>query len=75
LPVVGGKSGGAPDAVLAGETGFVVDGTNTLEISEACIELLNNPELSELMGAAGRAWIIENWRWDIWATKFAGLLV
>jgi len=75
LPVVGGKSGGAPDAVLAGETGFVVDGTNTLEISEACIELLNNPELSELMGAAGRVWIIENWRWDIWATKFAGLLV
>jgi len=75
LSVVGGKSGGAPDAVLAGETGFVVDGTNTLEISEACIELLNNPELSELMGAAGRAWVIENWRWDIWATKFAGLLV
>jgi phosphatidylinositol alpha-1,6-mannosyltransferase len=74
LPVVGGKSGGAPDAVLAGETGVVVDGTNTFEIAEACIELLNNPELSALLGANGRAWIIENWRWEIWAKKYAALL-
>jgi phosphatidylinositol alpha-1,6-mannosyltransferase len=74
LPVVGGKSGGAPDAVLVGETGVVVDGTNASEIAEACIELLNNPELCALMGATGRAWIIENWRWEIWATKYAELL-
>ena len=74
LPVVGGKSGGAPDAVLIGETGVVVDGTNTFEIAEACIELLKNPELCELMGAAGREWIIENWRWEIWATRYAELL-
>jgi phosphatidylinositol alpha-1,6-mannosyltransferase len=74
LPVVGGKSGGAPDAVLVGETGVVVDGTNASEIAEACIELLNNPELCALMGATGRAWIIEYWRWEIWATKYAELL-
>ena len=74
LPVVGGKSGGAPDAVLIGETGLVVDGTKPAEIAGACIELLNNPELCALMGAAGRAWIIENWRWDIWSTKYAALL-
>jgi len=74
LAIVGGKSGGAPDAVLIGETGLVVDGTKPAEIAGACIELLNNPELCALMGAAGRAWIIENWRWDIWATKYASLL-
>ena len=74
LPVVGGKSGGAPDAVLVGETGMVVDGTNSSEIADACIELLNNPELCALMGANGRAWIIENWRWEIWATRYAALL-
>ena len=74
LPVVGGKSGGAPDAVLVGETGVVVDGTSPSEIAEACIDLLNNPELCALMGANGRAWIIENWRWEIWATKYAALL-
>ena len=74
LPVVGGKSGGAPDAVLVGETGVVVDGTNSSEIADACIELLNNPELCALMGANGRAWIIENWRWEIWATRYTALL-
>ena len=74
LTVVGGKSGGAPDAVLVGETGVVVDGTDTSEIASACIDLLNNPELCALMGATGRAWIIENWRWEIWATKYAELL-
>ena len=74
LPVVGGKSGGAPDAVLVGETGVVVDGTKPSEIADACIELLSNPELCALMGANGRTWIIENWRWEIWATKYAALL-
>ena len=74
LPVVGGKSGGAPDAVLVGETGVVVDGTNSSEIAEACIDLLNNPELCALMGANGRSWIIENWRWEIWASRYAALL-
>jgi phosphatidylinositol alpha-1,6-mannosyltransferase len=74
LPVIGGKSGGAPDAVLIGESGLVVDGTSTLEIAEGCIELLSNPELCAVMGATGRQWIIDNWRWEIWATKYAALL-
>jgi phosphatidylinositol alpha-1,6-mannosyltransferase len=74
LPVIGGASGGAPDAVAIGETGMVVDGTNTVEIAGACIELLNNPELASLMGANGRDWVVQNWRWEIWARKFADLL-
>lgn len=74
LPVVGGKSGGAPDAVLVGETGVIVDGTQPAEIANACVELLTNPELAALMGSNGRAWIIENWRWEIWAAKYAQLL-
>jgi phosphatidylinositol alpha-1,6-mannosyltransferase len=26
------------------------------------------------MGARGRRWIIDEWRWEIWAKKFAQLL-
>ena len=74
LPVVGGKSGGAPDAVLPGETGLVVDGTDTSDIAAACVELLSNPELCALMGAQGRQWIIDKWRWEIWAAKYSALL-
>ena len=74
LAVVGGKSGGAPDAVLEGETGFAVDGTSTNAVAEAVITLLKNPDRANQMGARGRQWIIDEWRWDIWAKKFAQLL-
>ena len=74
LPVIGGKSGGAPDAVLEGETGFAVDGTSPVEVAEATIKLLQNPELAQAMGVRGRQWIIDEWRWELWATRFASLL-
>ena len=74
LPVVAGSSGGAPDAVIQGVTGVVVDGTDNVEIAEAIISLLNDPDKAKRMGAAGRQWIIESWRWEIWSTQFNGLL-
>jgi len=74
LPVIAGNSGGAPDAVLTSETGLVVDGTNAADVSAAVIELLKDPMRSKEMGIRGRDWIIQEWRWDIWATRFAQLL-
>jgi phosphatidylinositol alpha-1,6-mannosyltransferase len=74
LPVIAGNSGGAPDAVLAGETGLVVDGTRVNEVASAVIELLNDPERSQRMGQRGREWIVQEWRWEIWASRFAQLL-
>jgi phosphatidylinositol alpha-1,6-mannosyltransferase len=74
LPVLAGNSGGAPDAVLNNKTGVVVDGTNDSEIAAAAIGLLNNPEKSQLMGEAGRKWIIQDWRWEIWSKQFEALL-
>ena len=74
LPVLAGNSGGAPDAVVQNETGLVVDGTNNKEIADAGIELLTKVDLSKKMGAAGRRWIVENWRWEIWSRSFEDLL-
>ncbi len=74
LPVIAGDSGGAPDAVLAGKTGLVVDGRSSSEVAKAVIELLNDEQRCTEMGAQGRQWIIKEWRWDIWATAFAHLL-
>lgn len=75
LPVLAGRSGGAPDAVVQNITGLVVDGTNHEQIATAAINLLNNIAASQLMGAAGRQWIVENWRWEIWSKEFEDLLV
>ena len=74
LPVVAGKSGGAPDAVIEGETGITVDGRDPAEIARAVIYLFDNPIKANEMGQRGREWIISNWRWDIWSTKFSELL-
>ena len=74
LPVIAGNSGGAPDAVLEGETGLVVDGTQKSEVAAAVVELLLDPDRSKAMGIAGRQWIIREWRWEIWSARFAELL-
>jgi phosphatidylinositol alpha-1,6-mannosyltransferase len=74
LPVIAGNSGGAPDAVLQGETGLVVDGTSKAEVAAAVIELLQDADRSKAMGIRGRQWIIQEWRWEIWSARFAELL-
>ena len=75
IPVIAGNSGGAPDAVLEGVTGFCVEGTNVAEIAAAVIEICSDAERASRMGAAGRNWIVDQWRWDIWSKEFNALLV
>ena len=75
IPVVAGNSGGAPDAVLEGVTGLCVDGTNIEQITAAIVEICSDAERASHMGAAGRNWIVEQWRWDFWSEKFNALLV
>ena len=55
LPVVAGDSGGAPDAVLDGETGWVVRGGSVEESADRIATLLGDPELRQRMGERGRA--------------------
>jgi phosphatidylinositol alpha-1,6-mannosyltransferase len=74
LPVVGGDSGGAPDAVREGETGFVVGGRDVAALSARLIELLTDPARAKAMGAAGRAWVEQEWRWERQAARLTHLL-
>ena len=74
LPVVGGNSGGAPDAVLEGETGYVVDGRSQNEITRRVVELFQDSSLARRMGQQGRHWVEREWRWDILAGKLRSLL-
>ena len=75
LPVVAGRSGGSPDAVLEGETGYVVDGTSVREVTDAVAGLLSDPERARRMGAAGRDWVEREWRWDVLAERLRALLI
>jgi phosphatidylinositol alpha-1,6-mannosyltransferase len=74
LPVVAGRSGGSPDAVLEGETGYVVDGRSVSAVANAVAGLLADPARAAAMGARGRAWVEAEWRWDILAARLRTLL-
>ncbi|MFG3344913.1 glycosyltransferase family 4 protein [Streptomyces sp. NPDC048018] len=74
LPVVAGDSGGAPDAVLDGETGWVVRGGVPEETADRVATLLLDPELRARMGERGRRWVEERWRWDLLADRLRELL-
>lgn len=74
LPVVAGDSGGAPDAVLDGETGWVVRGESAEDTADRVSTLLLDPELRARMGERGRAWVEEKWRWDLLAERLKELL-
>jgi phosphatidylinositol alpha-1,6-mannosyltransferase len=74
LPVIAGDSGGAPDAVLHGETGRVVDGRSVAAVAASVVELLRNPAGAAAMGKKGRSWVEREWRWEVQARRFAALL-
>ncbi|MFF4172702.1 glycosyltransferase family 4 protein [Streptomyces sp. NPDC001744] len=74
LPVVAGDSGGAPDAVLDGETGWVVRGGSPEDTADRVTTLLLDPGLRARMGERGRAWVEERWRWDLLAERLRELL-
>lgn len=74
VPVIAGNSGGAPDAVIDGQTGFVVDGNSPVGSAERITELLLDPERASAMGAAGRRWIESDWRWEHSAATLSELL-
>ena len=74
LPVIVGSSGGAPDALIQGETGYVVDGRNSNEIAKQISYLIREPENAKRLGAKGRDWIERNWSWQIWGKKFTEVL-
>ncbi|WP_369182737.1 glycosyltransferase family 4 protein [Streptomyces sp. Y1] len=75
LPVVAGRSGGAPDTVLDGVTGHVVDGRDPADVAATLTRLLLAPPAERArMGTAGRRWAREHWSWDASADRLAQLL-
>jgi phosphatidylinositol alpha-1,6-mannosyltransferase len=63
LPVIAGNSGGAPDAVLDGETGYVVEGRSPSWVASRTMQLLRDPPLSRDLGQQGHDWVIADWSW------------
>jgi len=74
LPVIAGDSGGARDAILPGETGYVVGGRDISELTSRLVQLLTDPDGAAVMGEKGLAWVDREWRWDLVAARLADIL-
>ena len=64
LPVVAGRSGGAPETVVEGVTGTVVDGRRAAEVGRAVADLLADPPRARAMGQAGRRRVEAEFSWE-----------
>jgi phosphatidylinositol alpha-1,6-mannosyltransferase len=56
---VTGRSGGTPEAVLDGRTGFVVDAADEAALAEGVCRALDDPDLAARFGRAGRMYVEE----------------
>lgn len=72
-PVIGGRSGGVPEALADGETGFLVDGNDPAELAEVLSRLAASPELRARLGNAGRARVLSHFTWERAAQAVAGV--
>jgi phosphatidylinositol alpha-1,6-mannosyltransferase len=65
LPVIVGDSGGAPETVRDGETGFVVPSNDHALLAERLILLLENPSLAQEMGVRGRRYVAAHFSTEV----------
>jgi phosphatidylinositol alpha-1,6-mannosyltransferase len=68
LPVVAGDSGGSPETVDPGRTGFVVDRDAVL--TDALRRLVDDADLRRTMGAAGLDRVSERFSWEAVAGRY-----
>ena len=73
-PVVVGNSGGAREALVDGETGVLVEGSEVDAVADAVAGLLADPDRARAMGAAGRARVLRDHTWPSIAERLAGWL-
>jgi glycosyltransferase involved in cell wall biosynthesis len=63
-PVIGARIGSTECVIKEGEDGLLVTPSNPEELAEAIILLLNDRELRQRMGEAGRVKALANFTWD-----------
>ena len=64
LPVVAGREGGMPEAVVDGQTGLLADPYNPASIAESIQRILRSPELGARLGAEGRRVAERKYSWQ-----------
>ena len=73
-PQLAGRSGGSHEAVIDGETGFVVNPRSLAQATSALMALLDDADLRLRLGAAGRQRCVKELSYDVLAQKLGQTL-
>ena len=74
VPVIAGDSGGAPETVVDGVTGVVVDGRAVPALARAVIGVCADPAKARHMGQEGRRHVVEHWTWEVMGARLCRIL-
>jgi phosphatidyl-myo-inositol dimannoside synthase len=72
--VIGGRSGGVPEAVIDGVTGLLVDPSDPADIASALTRVLTEPGLADSLGAQGAVRTVREFAWSRCADQVDGVL-
>ena len=64
IPVIVSRTGGLPEVVDDGSSGFIVKSEDEFEAYEALKKLVNDAKRREEMGKKGRSIVLENYNWE-----------
>jgi phosphatidylinositol alpha-1,6-mannosyltransferase len=64
IPVVGTRTGGIPDAIVEGQSGWLIDQDDVAALTKILLELAENPESFRRMGLTARQRVERECTWD-----------
>jgi len=64
VPVIATRTGGLPEVVVHGETGYLVDLGDTKAMAESAISIISDDRKRREMGERGRAWAVDRFNTD-----------
>jgi len=73
-PVIGGRSGGAVDAIVDGETGLLVNPIDVGQIASAILRLLKDEDYAKQLGNQGRKRVQREFDWEGIVSRMRGEL-
>lgn len=73
-PVIASNTGGIRDAVVDGETGFIVPQNDSRQLLEKILLLIGNEALAEKMGQNGRKRVVAEMNWSLAAQKMLDIM-
>ena len=74
VATIAGSGGGAPETVVDGQTGTVVNGRDVGQVAASIVDLLSDANLRHSIATAGRQRVEAAWTWEQLAHQWVAVM-